>query len=36
MSPDALFSIANLLPLPVWALWILRARARPTSAVSRA
>ena len=32
MSPATLFSIVNVLPLPIWALWILA----PRSAVSRA
>jgi len=31
MNPATLFSIANVLPLPVWALWILA----PRSSVSR-
>jgi hypothetical protein len=34
MSPAAIFSIVNLLPLPIWALWILAPRSRPARAVA--
>ena len=29
MNPAAVFSLVNVLPLPVWALWILAPRSRP-------
>jgi len=29
MSPTEIFSIVNVLPLPIWALWILAPRSRP-------
>jgi hypothetical protein len=34
MSPAALFSIVNVLPLPVWALWILAPRSRVSRALA--
>ena len=36
MSPDTVFSIANLLPLPVWALWILAPRSSASRSLARA
>ena len=35
MSPATLFQIANLLPLPVWAIWIVAPRSRPARALAR-
>jgi hypothetical protein len=35
MNPTTLFQIANLLPLPVWALWIFAPRSRPARALAR-
>lgn len=34
MSPAAIFSIVNLLPLPIWALWILAPRSQPARVVA--
>jgi hypothetical protein len=34
MSPEALFSIVNLLPLPIWALWILAPRSGAARALA--
>jgi hypothetical protein len=35
MSPTAFFQIANVLPLPIWAVWILAPRSRPARALAR-
>ncbi|HJW67810.1 MAG TPA: ABA4-like family protein [Candidatus Binatia bacterium] len=35
MSPTVLFQIANVLPLPIWAVWILAPRSRPARALAR-
>lgn len=35
MSPTTLFQIANLLPLPVWAIWIVAPRSRSARALAR-
>jgi Domain of unknown function (DUF4281) len=35
MTATTLFQIANLLPLPIWALWILAPRSRPSRALAR-
>lgn len=35
MSPTTLFQIANLLPLPVWAIWIAAPRSRFARALAR-
>jgi hypothetical protein len=35
MSPTTLFQIANLLPLPVWAIWIVAPRSRAARALAR-
>jgi len=34
MNPATVFSIANVLPLPVWALWILAPRSRASRAIA--
>jgi hypothetical protein len=34
MSPAAIFSLVNVLPLPIWALWILAPRSRPARIVA--
>jgi hypothetical protein len=34
MSAAAIFSVVNLLPLPIWALWILAPRSRPSRVVA--
>lgn len=34
MSPAVIFSIVNLLPLPIWALWILAPRSHPSRVVA--
>jgi hypothetical protein len=36
MSAAALFQIANVLPLPIWALWILAPRSAPSRALAAA
>ena len=36
MTPDTLFQIANLAPLPIWALWILAPRSAPSRALAGA
>jgi len=36
MSAAALFQIANVLPLPIWALWILAPRSAPSRALAGA
>ena len=36
MTPETLFQIANLLPLPIWALWILAPRSAPSRALAGA
>jgi ABA4-like protein len=35
MTPTSLFQIANVLPLPVWALWILAPHSRAARALAR-
>ena len=35
MNPATLFSIVNVLPLPVWALWILAPRSRASKEIAR-
>jgi len=34
MTPETVFQIANVLPLPVWALWILAPRSAPSRALA--
>jgi hypothetical protein len=34
MSPATIFSIVNILPLPIWALWIVAPRSRPARIVA--
>jgi hypothetical protein len=36
MSAAALFQVANVLPLPIWALWILAPRSAASRALARA
>jgi hypothetical protein len=36
MTADTLFQIANLAPLPIWALWILAPRSGPSRALAGA
>ena len=36
MTPGDVFRIANLLPLPVWAVWIVAPRSRAARALARA
>ena len=36
MTADTLFQIANVLPLPAWALWILAPRSAPSRALAGA
>ncbi len=35
MTPATLFQIANLLPLPIWALWVLAPHSQPARALAR-
>src|SRR5262245_2229013 len=34
MSPATVFQIASLLPLPIWAIWILAPRSQPARALA--
>lgn len=35
MTPEHLFYVANILPLPIWLIWLLAPRSRPSRALAR-